>query len=1000
MAGRPMRVFSIAASENFLERLAEAVLAGFPRQQGEAADPLDLARTTILVPTRRAARSLEAILFAKSGAGLLLPRIRPIGDIDEDLLDGIDGAGPGLGEAVSPMGREFMLVALVREWAAANPQTRLAGEIAAAPPQAINLARSLAELIDSLETADEHLERLPELYGLDTARHREAILEFLDIVRVRLPARLSAEGLMGPMARRSALLREEARRLAANPPAVRVIAAGSTGSIPATRDLLAAIAALPGGAVVLPGLDRDLDEESWQGINAQHPQHALKQLLDHLAIPRQAVELLPGTGRTARDRLLSEAMRPPETAADWTAALEGDASWVGLGIAGVALTEARDVREEAQIAALIMREALNQPGRRASLVTPDRDLARRVKQELAAFGLDVDDSAGEPLIRFGGAALLALLIDGALAGFPPGSLMALFRHPLCRFGLAAADARRAVDAIELALFRGNTVPPAATALATAIDRRRAALEADPHRHRAQRALGPEDWQLALTFARAADTAFGDLAGAREGLAAHMAALERVAQAMAGEALWTEAPGTALRALIDMLNREAQRLPRCSFAEAASLIRLHLAQVPLRNPKDRHARLSILGLLEARMTRPDIMILGGLNEGRWPAAADPGPWLNRPMRAVIGLEQPERAIGQTAHDFVQALGAPRVHLLWARRVGDAPAVPSRWVLRLRALLAAAGIGAEDSGFRDLARRLLEAPHLRPCAKPAPRPPVPARPRRLSVSRIEVLIRDPYAIYGRYVLDLEELKEIAPAPGASDRGSLFHLAIATFLEAFPERLPDDALERLLETGRRQFSALGGDVVAASFWWPQFTRIARWFVDEEKKTRDLIARVHAECEGRISFPVGTSTFTLSGRADRIDVDRDGKARIVDYKTGQVPSGPMVRTGLAPQLTLEAAMLERGGFAAIGARPTTEISYVRLSGGDPAGEVRIPKLEEPVMAAAARHLAGLTSLLLSYTDPAQPYLPRTIPLREEEPRDYDHLSRYREWSLTGETP
>jgi ATP-dependent helicase/nuclease subunit B len=1000
MAAGPRRVFTIAPSESFLDRLAAAILDGFPRETGAAGDPFDLARTTILLPTRRAARALERIFFEKSSGGLLLPRIRPIGDIDEDLFDGDSALGSGAAQAISPMGRELLLIRLVDDWAASNPQTRLAAEIAASPQHTINLARSLADLIDALETEELDYARLPDLYHLDFARHREAILEFLGIIREKLPKLLQDLGLMGPMARRSLVLREEAKRLAAAQPTTRVIAAGSTGSIPATRELLGVIASLPAGAVVLPGLDCELDDESWAAVNAQHPQYALKQLLDHLAVARDEVKALPASGRTARDRLLSETMRPPATAGEWTTALTGDSSWVTQGTAGVSLIEAADLREEAQVAALVMREALTVEGRTASLVTPDRDLARRVKQELAAFGITIDDSAGEPLIRFAGAALLGLLIDASAQEFAPPDLMALLRHPLCRFGHAPEEARRAVDVIELALFQGNPVAPAINRLAEALVLREAALKADPYRHRATLSIAEADWRLAADFAAKAAATLGSVGAATTGLADHLASLLTAAEAMAGEALWEGEAGATLRQLTDMLAREAIHLPACGFAQACGIIRHHLQSVALRNPQEHHNRLAILGLLEARLTRPDIVILGGLNEGRWPAIPQPGPWLNRPMRAVIGMEQPEREIGQTAHDFIQGLGAPKVHLLWAKRVGDQPAVPSRWVLRLKALLKAAGIDAVDSGFRDLARRLMEAPHLAPCAKPSPRPPVAARPKRLSVSRIETLIRDPYAIYARFVLMLEPLRGIQPDPGAAERGSLYHLAIGEFLEMFPDALPTDGLDRLMEIGRRHFTSLADDPIARTFWWPQFTRIARWFIAEEERQRRDIARVLAECSGRITLQIGGEDFVLSARADRIDIGRDGLARVIDYKTGKIPSGPQVQSGLAPQLTLEAAILSKGGFAAAGARETVGLSYVKLSGGDPAGQITVPKLDEPVMAVAMRHLANLEALLGHYGDRGQPYLPRAIPEKEDEKRDYDHLSRFAEWSLTGETP
>src|SRR3546814_14486973 len=81
----------------------------------------------------------------------------------------------------------------------------------------------------------------------------------------------------------------------------------------------------------------------------------------------------------------------------------------------------------------------------------------------------------------------------------------------------------------------------------------------------------------------------------------------------------------------------------------------------------HPRVAILGPLEARLQHAELLVLGGLNEGTWPAAATPGPWLSRPMQAAFGLPLPERGIGLAAHDFYQAFCAPPVYLTRADTV---------------------------------------------------------------------------------------------------------------------------------------------------------------------------------------------------------------------------------------------------------------------------------------------------------------------------------------------
>ncbi len=417
---------------------------------------------------------------------------------------------------------------------------------------------------------------------------------------------------------------------------------------------------------------------------------------------------------------------------------------------------------------------------------------------------------------------------------------------------------------------------------------------------------------------------------------------------------------------------------------------------MRSQEHTPAPLSILGLLEARLIRADVMVLAGLNEGVWPGPADCGPWINRPMRDILGMKQPESQIGQTAHDFVQAFGNTSVRLLWSRRIGDSPATPSRWIHRLQMILDTAKLRESASAGRWplLARRLSEPQAVTPIAMPRPRPPVALRPAALSVTRIERLIRDPYAIYARHVLHLEPLKPVTAAPDPGRRGIIFHGAIGDFLTAFPTALPADVAAELESHGSRHFRQIADYPGLVSFWWPRFRRIAQWMADEEPAMREGVERVLAERNGSIALAIRGGTFRLSCRADRIDLMSDGSARIIDYKTGSVPSAAQVESGFAPQLTLQAAILARGGFSEVTQRATSRVAYVHLSGGDPAGEVKWLKL--PVMEVADKHLAELEKLLAAYASETQAYLPRTGIEKEDGASDYDHLSRYREWALS----
>lgn len=1001
MTAAPLRLYSIAPDRPFLEILAHAVLRGFPCTDQPPPGPLDLARWTILLPTRRAVRELEDIFVRLNRqTGTLLPRIRPLGDIDEDLLAPLHPQDE-LGRPVSLPGQLLLLIDLIDEWAAAYPATPLAREIAAAPQLAAGLATSLAEFLDTVETEDIEVAKIAALYELETARHREAILEFLGIVREGYPRRLHAANTLGPQARRAAILRREAQRLEFMRTERPFIAAGSTGTIPATAALLKAIAGLANGAVVLPGLDRMMDEESWAELGPTHPQHAMKQLLARLGAGRDMVaDLGPEAAPGPRAWLASELMRPAATAEKWHGTLAGKAARVAQAMQGVELVETRSIEEQAVAAALILRECLETPGRSGCLVTPDRQLARRVKAELRRWNIDINDSAGEPLIRFGGAALLNLLIEAELGNFTALPLAALLRHELACFGCSPDEARRHVSLIELALLRTGTGAPEIGRLAHAM---RLAAEPDDDRlpHLLLRGVSEEAWEDAIAHCQRIMAVLAPLtADPPATLSGHLARLIAACEAMAGADFWRGEGSEELRAAIDLLHEESHWLNACDLPRAAGIIRHWLHGLPVRPRRQPPSDLRILGLLEARLMRADVTVLAGLNEGTWPGAVDTGPWINRPMRDSLAMKQPEAQIGQTAHDFVQAFGNGDVKLLWSRRMGDSPGTPSRWILRLQTILGAAKheLPAGDSRWASWARALATPAAVRSILKPRPAPPLSLRPKGLSVTRIETLIRDPYAIYARYVLLLEPVKPVSASPDPARRGIIIHGAIGDFLSDHATSLPADVFAALEQAGARRFKKIADYPGLISFWWPRFQRAARWLADQEPQFRDGAERTVAESPGAIELNVGGEAFRLSCRADRIDLLADGRARITDYKTGSVPSKAQVEKGLAPQLTLQAAILAQGGFDGITARETSDIAYVHLTGGNPPGEVN--QLDVKVMRLALDHLAGLERLLAAYADPRRAYLPRAIIEREDDAGDYDHLSRHQEWTLSGNLP
>jgi len=448
---------------------------------------------------------------------------------------------------------------------------------------------------------------------------------------------------------------------------------------------------------------------------------------------------------------------------------------------------------------------------------------------------------------------------------------------------------------------------------------------------------------------------------------------------------------------DLLQAAAEFPPLPGRDYPALFEALFAGQV-VRPPYGRHPRLFIWGLMEARLQHADLMILGGLNEGVWPPETESDPWLSRPMRRAFGLSPPERRIGVAAHDFALALGAREVVMTRAARVEGTPTVPSRWLLRLDTVLAAAGIEHQLAADRAPLHwhEKIDAPAgaPKPADAPAPKPPLAARPRKLSITEIETWRRDPYAIYAKHVLKLKPLDPLDADPGAAERGIVIHDALANFLKEYPQRLPADAVARLLLQGEKSFGEILARPGVWAFWWPRYKRIAEWIAAKDAERRPLIENIFAEIAGRMVLDSAAGAFEIVGRADRIERRRDGAVALIDYKTGGVPETNEIADGFTPQLALEAAMIERGGFADIPPSAVAELAYWKLGGGDPAGKV-MRRADDPVELRKLidNTIAGLTALIARFDDPATPYL--AVPAPDKAPRysDYAHLERVKEW-------
>ena len=655
----------------------------------------------------------------------------------------------------------------------------------------------------------------------------------------------------------------------------------------------------------------------------------------------------------------------------------------------------------------------------SALVTPDRALARRVKAALDRWGITAEDTGGDRLADTPAGVFARLAADAALGDLPPVTLLGLLKHPLLRLG--AHDNGRAVEALERAILRGPRPRAGTTGLSQALEafcaqhkKYRSKEGSDLHRSDPRLGLFEKDLTAAVDLVRrlaealapfeslgTGEHALSDIVARHRDLLAALSRDGRHEHAFAGD------DGTKLAdALEDLVVSEAAAALRIAPSDYVELVAAVLADRVVRPPPQSGARVRILGLLEARLTASNRIVLGGLVEGAWPPESRTDAWLSRPMRIALGLDLPERRIGLTAHDFAQMLGAPEVLLTRAAKIGGAPTSPSRFVQRLAAVAGERRWQAaleRGNVYLAWARTLDRPERVMAEPRPAPKPPRAARPKRLSVTEIEHWLRDPYTIYAKHVLHLAPLDAVDTAPGAADRGTFIHNVLREFSERFAKALPSDPADVLIEMGRKHFATLEDFPEARAFWWPRFARIAQWLGGWEAGRRANYELVAAEIRGAIEMPLSDGAFKLACIADRIERNAAGGYVILDYKTGSVRTERQVRAGLAPQLTLEAAILRQGGFknealSIPAGGSIAALAYVVLKGGARAGEfVPIDFKEGSPDAQADRALEKLAELVRRFDDDHEPYRSLVHPMWKARYGDYDHLARVKEWSSTG---
>ncbi|WP_299825880.1 double-strand break repair protein AddB [uncultured Roseobacter sp.] len=972
--GSNKRLFGVSPGVDFPRALVEGLVARMSGQPPEA-----MARVQLIVNTRRMQRRLRDLFDIQPA--MLLPRIRLITDLD--LID----PSLVLPPPVSPLRRRLELIALV---------SRLIAQQKDLAPQSslYDLTDSLASLMDEMQGEGVTAQTIADLDVTDQSGHWQRAQQFIQIAQAYLDQTDTAPD---QEARQRLLVTALAEKWQRQPPGDPVLIAGSTGSRGTTMLLMQAVAKLPQGALILPGFDFDMPLSVWAQLgnamaSEDHPQYRFHKMMTEMAVtPSDVTHWHDAPAPSpARNALVSLSLRPAPVTDAWLT--EGaKLTNIAEATADVTLLDAPSPRDEALAIALRLRQAA-EVGETAALITPDRVLTRQVTAALDQWDILPDDSAGTPLHLSPPGRFLRHVANLFTRRLDTEALLTLLKHPLTHSGGARGPHVLNTQRLELRIRKhGLPYPDPAGILRL--------LEKSVAKPEDQAAL--QDWAqwVGQTFA-------GHMTSEVRPLATwvnhHIALSETISAGLGytdpGE-LWQKKAGQKALQVMQNVASQAEYGTTMTAADYGDLIGALLSGEEIRDRDAPHPDIMIWGTLEARVQGADLVILAGLNDGTWPEAPAPDPWLNRALRHQAGLLLPERRIGLSAHDYQQAIGAKEVWLTRSIRSDDAETVTSRWLNRLRNLLD----GLRDQGGPQALADMLARGDLwlaraacfervdptDPAKRPSPKPPLEARPRALSVTEIKRLIRDPYAIYARHVLKLSRLGPLVQSPDALMRGTLAHEIMEGFVQ---DTLQDRALlcaDHLMAVARRVMTTEVPWPAARAMWLARIEKIADWFVVQEQLRQSYSTPVafEAQAKGQLVWPdIG---FTLSARADRIDRTEDGDVLIYDYKTGKPPTAKQQAT-FDKQLLIEAAMIEEGAFDTLGVSSVASAIFIGL-GAHPE-EVLAPLETEP----PRETLGNLRALIDAYLDPGQGFTSRRMMLQDKIEGDYDQLARFGEWDAT----
>lgn len=1009
MPQRHTGLFTIAPHAPFLPTLAHALADGRLFADWPREGAFWLSDITIFVPTQRARQTLVAALADQFGSTILLPDIRTLGGEagEEDLFlppyDGLE-----LPAAQSSLRRQLLLASVIEKWT----HTEHVGDAILGPAEILRRAEALGEVVDDFNVAQISLTKLADLDVDDKAGHWAQAKEFLTFAFSVWPSILAEDNRVDSSQLRNLKLERHAESLHQQFGERPVIVAGSTGSIPATASLLNAVRILPRGALILPGLDGGLDHEQQTRLLDEtqnphgHPQYGLMKLLNRLGVAPELVEDLASLKGELRTQIVNYALDLPHNTAKWqsvsatmVAGEKGQAE-----IQKFTIIDAKSEGEEAQAICLAAIDALRAQ-KTVGIISPDRNLARRIGAQLARFDVPVDDAAGMPLFQSRVGRLVRQILTVGLAGLDASDLMALLQNANVTLGRSRKEVARLARQLDLSALRGQ-IP---VRNFTEIERR---ICENPNTeklpHGALRLNEQQAQTLGELVKDIADalTSVMQTIGGKFGPAALVSSLNTALNLLiASENEDEPASFSGLdewRAFALEMVRNDINAPALNTGAALSALEGLMSGRVVRLVLSGRPDIDVFGQLEARLQHRDVMILCGLNEGIWPEAADPGPWMGRNMRMMAGLEPPERQHGLAAHDFMMALGNPEIVLAYAQRIGAAPAEPSRLLQRLTSFVgedATKNMIERGAVWREKARQI-DVPDTasKPASRPAPKPSAALRTRALSFTEVESLIFSPYDIYAKRTLNLKQMEDLGQPVSHRERGTVLHEIFAEFVADHHDVMRDDAEQVLKNLAIKHFALIDSDPDRRDIWLRRFSVSADRFLEFERERNDRVHQRYAEQDLSHTFETTNGEFKLYGRADRIDVMKDGRVEIMDFKTGNPPDRTQMQHLMAPQLPLEAYVMAQSGFKGVQPRSVSALKFIKIANGPNAfieSDYQCPD-GMSVMDAAERTFSMLTTRIAHFLERADVALvPNLIAKKTQTYAGaFDHLARKKEWA------